>query len=108
MKAGLQVSTAFTRIREKDRQNEAFVPTHVPAFPVNNGRTVAGELRTYLREFVQHIQSAGFTLNRDNGLMAAGNLPVATTEADIYAALNLEFPAPSDRLDFRPQIARPV
>lgn len=63
--------------------------------------------RQFLGDFVQHIRAAGFALNRDQGLLAAGNRLVATTEAGIYAALNLELPSPSDQLDFRPKRIRP-
>lgn len=63
--------------------------------------------RQYLRDFALHVQRAGFSLNRNEGLVTPDNRRVAWTEAGIYAALNLELPSPLCQLEFRPQNARP-
>lgn len=59
--------------------------------------------RQYFRDFLQHIRKAGYFFDGNHGLRTADGQQVAVTEAEIYAELGLELPAPSDQLDSRPK-----
>lgn len=64
--------------------------------------------RQFLGDFVQHIKKAGYFFDGNHGLRTANGQQVAVTEAEIYAELGLELPAPSDQLDFRPKKILPL
>lgn len=62
--------------------------------------------RYYLKDFTRYIQSAGYILNGNRGLITPEGRLVAHTEASIYDALNIELPGMDQLQEFRPKFVR--